>query len=152
MSDSYPAAAAAESTFMVFTLDGVPIGVPAAAVEAVLPDSDPCRPTIARTAAGDGDGDPASAARLLALRSRNGERPRIRTQGVLQVVSVPRSRVVALPRLCVTAGSATVEVALSEEQVLFLIADPYRLAYGPLYPPAGSTSEAGVVASLQESR
>lgn len=120
-------APAAESTFMVFTLDGVPVGVPTAAVESVSPDA------------------AVSLSRLLVLRGRQGvPPPLLRTQGALRVVSVLRSQVVALPPLCVTTGSACTELALLEDQILFLIIDPYRLT--------GLTSEAGVVPSPQESR
>lgn len=127
---------------MVFTLGGVPVGVPTAAVESVSLDAAGGQ---AGAAAVVGPGAPPSISRLLVLRGRQGvPPPLLQTQGALRVVSVLRSQVVALPQLCVTAGSAYIEIALLEDQILFLIIDPYRLT--------GSTSEAGIVPSPQESR
>lgn len=129
---------------MVFMLDGLLVGVSAAEIESV--SSSEGRATGTTASYPD---EPGNASRLLLLRNRNGMHSRIRTQGTLRVISVPKSQVVPLPRLCATAGSAPIAVALTEEdQILFLIIDPCRLPYGQ----AGSTSEAGIISSLQESR
>ena len=128
---------------MVFTLGGVPVGVPTAAVESVSPD--PTAPAAGAGSPTAGPGASGHGSRLLVLRGRPGAAPPLlRTQGALRVVAVRRAQVVALPALCVTAGSACTELALLEDQILFLIIDPYRLT--------GSTSEAGLVPSPQESR
>lgn len=129
---------------MVFMLDSLLVGVATAEIESVSSSAEGSAADPAAAYAGE----PGNISRLLVLRGRSAIRSRIRTQGTLRVVSLPSSQVVALPRLCVTAGSAPIAVALTEDQILFLIIDPYRLPYGQ----AGSTSEAGISSSLQESR
>lgn len=134
----------AEASFVVFMMDGLLVGVATAEIDSVS-SSEGTAPDPATASSGE----PGNASRLLVLRGQRAIRSRIRTQGMLRVVSLPHSQVVALPRLCVTAGSACIAVALTEEdQILFLIIDPYRLPCGQ----AGSTSEAGIISSLQESR
>lgn len=137
-------AAPAEASFMIFMLDSLLVGIAAAEIESVSSGAD----GSAADAAAAHSGETGNVSRLLVLRDRRGIRPLVRTQGALRVVSLPTSQVVALPRLCVTAGGAPIAVALTEDQILFLIIDPYRLPHGQ----AGSTSEAGIISSMQESR
>ncbi len=71
----------------------------------------------------------AEAERLVVLTDRGGEDSApLMVRGVLNMVTIDRSQVVALPDLCRCPGDASVGVALAEDHVLFLIVDPYRLS------------------------
>jgi hypothetical protein len=124
----------AEATFMVFSLDDALVGIPTSLVESVLPD--PARPPASAGSGGPIHVQPDGAPRLLMLRQRPGALPvpPLRTGGALRVAALRPTQVVELPPLCKGPSSAVVGVALAEEQVLFLVLDPYRLA--PV-PPSG---------------
>lgn len=107
-----------KETFVVFRLEDVLAGIPAEAVDSIVTEQD----------ARDSTGAPV-ALRSVLLRSRQGlTSPPIRASGALQVVSLPKSQVVPLPRMCATARSAVTGVALFEEKIQFVIVDPYRFA------------------------
>jgi len=107
-----------KETFVVFRLEDVLAGIPAEAVDSIVTAQAACDSTGAFV-----------ALRSVILRSRQGlTPPPIRASGALQVVSLPRSQVVPLPRMCATARCAVTGIALFEEKVQFVIVDPYRLA------------------------
>jgi hypothetical protein len=132
----------AAATFMVFSLDGALVGVPTETVESVL--ADPERPAVTPGSDHSFQSHADGVTRLLVLSALAGQpAPVLRTAGGLRVASLTVSQIVELPRLCQSPGSAIVGVALSEEQVLFLILDPYRLA--------SSSAETSTPPSVEES-